>query len=110
LRVLVDESLPRQIAVELTGHDVATVRDQGWLGLRNGVLLRAARAAGFDVLLTADTAIRYQQNLPAIGIAAVVVIRVRNRMVDLRPLIPRILDTLEGISPGQLVEVSPRGA
>ena len=106
LRVLIDESLPLDLAAELTGHDVSTVRAQRWLGLRNGVLLRAAVDAGFEVIVTADKALRYQQNLRAIGIAAILVTRVRNRMQNLRPLVPRILAALEGVQKGELVEVT----
>ena len=54
MRVLLDESLPRQLAREITGHDVRTVVQQRWTGSKNGWLLRTAREAGFDVLVTAD--------------------------------------------------------
>jgi hypothetical protein len=97
--------LPIAIAGELRGHDVSTVRAQRWLGLRNGVLLRTAVDAGFEVLVTADKALRYQQNLAAIGIAVVLISGVRNRMQDLRPMIPRILAAIEDVQRGQLIEV-----
>jgi predicted nuclease of predicted toxin-antitoxin system len=106
LRVLVDESLPRQIAAELAGHDATTVRAQKWSGLRNGVLLRAAAGAGFEVILTADHSIRHQQNVAAMPIAVVVIRLVRNRMSDLRPLLPAILAAIETIPPGQVAEVN----
>lgn len=106
MRVLIDESLPVELADELPGYDVVTVHKQGWLRLRNGVLLRAAVNAGFSVILTADGDLRYQQNLPKIGIAAVVLRRVRNRIEDLRPLIPAILDALASIQTGQVAEIA----
>ena len=106
MKVLVDESLPIALAAELTGSEVSTVRAQRWLGLRNGVLLRAAIDAGFDVLVTADKALRHQQNLASIGIGVVLITRVRNRMRDLRPLIPRVLLAIDGARPGRLIEVS----
>ena len=106
MKVLVDESLPIALALELKNHEVSTVRAQRWLGLRNGVLLRAAVDSGFQILITADKALRYQQNLPSIGIGVVLVFRVRNRMSDLRPLMPRILAAIEQARPGQLVEVT----
>ena len=105
MRALVDESLPIAIAAELRGHEVSTVRAQRWLGLKNGVLLRAAADAGFEVLVTADKALRHQQNLAAIGVAVVLVTNVRNRMQDLRPLIPQILAALARIEKGQLIEI-----
>ncbi len=108
MRVLIDESLPVELADELPGHDVVTVHKQGWLRLKNGVLLRAAISAGFGVILTVDGKLRYQQNLPRIGIGAVVVTRVRNRIEDLRPLIPDILDAIVKIRPGEAIEISGR--
>ena len=105
MRILLDESLPVALAAELLGHDARTVRTQGWLGLRNGVLLRAAVDAGFDVIVTADKALRHQQNLVAIGIAVVLLTHVRNRMQDLRPLVPRILHALRTIQRGELIEI-----
>lgn len=107
MRVLIDESLPVELADELPGFDVATVHAQQWLHLRNGVLLRAAVTAGFEAILTADSDLQYQQNLPKIGIAAVVVVRVRNRMEELRPLIPRIIDALRIVERGKAIEVAP---
>jgi hypothetical protein len=101
LRILIDESLPIALALEFVNQDVSTVRAQRWLGLRNGVLLRAAVDAGFDVLITADNALRSQQNLPAIGIGVVLISGVRNRMRDLRPLMPRVLQALWNGSQGR---------
>jgi hypothetical protein len=75
--------------------------------LRNGVLLRAAVDAGIDVIVTADHAMRFQQNLAAIGIAVVLVRRVRNRMSDLRPLIGRITAAIETTRAGDITEVTP---
>jgi hypothetical protein len=93
------------LAAELIGHDVSTVRAQRWLGLRNGVLLRTAVDQGFEILVTADKALRHQQNLRAIGIAVVLITGVRNRMADLRPLVTRILEALETVRRGELAEI-----
>ena len=82
------------------------MRAQRWLGLKNGVLLRTAVDAGFDVLLTADRALRHQQNLARIGIGVVLVVRVRNRMKELRVLLPRINAALAQVNKGELIEVS----
>lgn len=57
MRVLLDEQLPRQLARALTGHDGATVQQQGWAGLTNGELLRRAESAGFEVFVTADASL-----------------------------------------------------
>ena len=105
MKVLVDESLPVALAAEIKDHDVSTVRAQRWLGLRNGVLLRAAVDAGFEVIVTADKALQYQQNLERIGIGVVLISRVRNRMRDLRPLLQQLLIAIAQVRPGQLIEI-----
>ena len=106
MRVLIDESLPVELAEELPGVDVATVHAKRWLQLRNGVLLRAAVAEGFTVILTADHNLQYQQNLPKIGIGAVVVTGIRNRIEELRPMIPRIIAALREVKPGEVIELT----
>lgn len=63
MRVLLDECLPRKLKQELGGHEVRTAQEEGWAGLKNGALLQAA-AGRFDVLLTVDRNIAFQQNLP----------------------------------------------
>ena len=103
-RVLVDESLPRRFAGELSGLQVSTVHEEGWLGLRNGVLLRAAVDRGFTVLITADRSLEFQQNLGALGIA-VVVLAGRNRLQDLKIHVGRLHTILETIAPGDVVRV-----
>ena len=104
--MLVDESLPVELAEELPFENTSTVRAQRWLGLRNGVLLRAAVAAGFTIIVTADGNLKHHQNLRKIGLAAVVVLRIRNRIEDLRPLIPRIVAAIPRLSAGEVVEIS----
>ena len=106
MRVLVDHCLPRHLAAELVGHEATTVRAKRWSGLRNGVLLRAAVNAGFDVFMTNDASIEFQQNVKRIGIAVIAIVGFRNRMQDLRPLLPRILQALSTIKPGQMITIS----
>lgn len=104
MRVLVDESLPRRFAGELSGLQVSTVREEGWLGLRNGVLLRAAVDRGFTVLVTADRSLEFQQNLSELGIA-VVVLGGRNRLQDLKTHVPRLLNVLKTIARGEVLRI-----
>ena len=81
-----------------------TVQELDWRGLRNGDVL--ARATGqFDVFLTADQNLRYQQNLDALPVAVAVLAARSNRMQDLRPLIPRLLASLETLEPRTLVQI-----
>lgn len=106
MRVLVDQCLPRHLAAELTGHEATTVRAQRWLGLRNGVLLRAAVDAGFSVFITNDSSIEFQQNVRRIGIAVIALVGFRNRIQDLRPIVRHILEELATIKPGEVRTIS----
>lgn len=72
MRVLFDVNTPRKLRPLLNHHEVITAQEQGWYKLANGDLLRAAEAAGFDVLVTADQSIAYQQNLQSRQLALVV--------------------------------------
>ena len=63
MRVLLDEQLPRRLARELVEHDVRTVKQQGWAGLKNGELLQRSAEQGFGVFLTGDQGLPFQQNL-----------------------------------------------
>jgi hypothetical protein len=65
VKVLLDEDLPHNLRLHLPGHDVSTVAYLGWDGMKNGDLLRAAEDAGFEVLVTGDKDLSYQQNLKA---------------------------------------------
>ena len=103
MRILLDECMPRELAAELAGHEVATVRQVGWAGLKNGQLLK--RASGrYRAFLTVDKRIGHEHIIPAN--LAVVTIRARsNRIQDLRPLIPHILQALKEIRPGKSTSV-----
>ena len=70
--ILLDENLPHQLRLLLGAHDVRTVAYQGWAGLTNGVLLKAAEDAGLDVFVTGDQGIRHQQNLRHLKMSLVV--------------------------------------
>lgn len=72
MRVLFDQGTPAPLRRLLVDHDVATAYEQGWSTLKNGELLAAAEAAGFEVLVTTDTNLRYQQDLTSRSIAVVV--------------------------------------
>ena len=104
MRILLDESLPRPLGLVLIGHDVSTVRDESWTSLTNGALLRQA-AATFDVLLTADRNIEFQQNLATRPIAVVVLVAESNRLESLEPLVPNMLEALKTLKPKSLIRV-----
>lgn len=104
MRILLDESLPRPLRGELPGHSVRTVGEMGWSALENGELLRRA-AEHFDVFLTADQNLQFQQNLSALPIAVAVLAAPANRLEDLRPLIPELLAQLATLPARSFVRV-----
>ena len=93
MRILLDESLPRRLSRELAGHSVRTVSEVGWSSVENGELLR--RAAGqFDVFLTADQNLQFQQNLGALPLTVITLVARTNKLEELRPLVPELLKRL----------------
>jgi predicted nuclease of predicted toxin-antitoxin system len=104
MKVLLDENLPRKLAGHLIGHECRTVVACGWSGKKNGDLLALADAQ-FDVLLTLDKNLPYQQNLDTKRIALLIVRARSNRIQDLLPAIPECLATLVSIQPRQVVRI-----
>src|SRR5512145_776274 len=98
-RVLLDESLPRQLAPLLVGHEAQTVPEAGWAGLSNGELLRRA-ATRFDVLVTGDRSIQYQQNLANLKIGLIIVVTPNNRVETICSLAPQIVKAIDAARPG----------
>jgi hypothetical protein len=105
MRLLLDECVPRKFRQEISGHDVLTAQEMGWSGKRNGDLLALMREERFEVFITADQNLEFQQNVAASGIAVVVLAARTNRLKDLQPLAPRLLEALSSIRPGQLARV-----
>jgi predicted nuclease of predicted toxin-antitoxin system len=105
VRVLLDEQLPRQLAPELTDHEVQTVQQQGWAGLKNGELLRKAEEAGFEVFVTADQNLEYQQNLSDSELFILVLVAQSNTLEDLLPLVPSLLAEIPNAQAGRLVAI-----
>jgi hypothetical protein len=62
MKLLLDENLPKKLKADFTGHQIFTLRDKGWLGIKNGQLLQLMLADSFDALLTFDKNLQYQQN------------------------------------------------
>lgn len=105
MRVLIDESLPRQLVRHLTPYECNTVQQRGWSALENGALLRRAAADGFSVFLTADQGIEFQQNLSGLEVGVVVLAARSNRMEHLQPLVPAVIDAVEKVQKGEVVRV-----
>jgi predicted nuclease of predicted toxin-antitoxin system len=104
VRVLLDECIDWRLSRDLTTHDVKTARQMGWDTLKNGELLTLA-ATRFDVFVTVDRNLSFQQNLIVHPIA-VLVLKVRsNRLADLRALVPDLLSAIDQAKPGLAVTV-----
>ena len=104
MRVLLDESLPRELKEELSAHQVQTVPEMGWAGKKNGELLRLANER-FEVFVTPDKNLPEQQNLSGLKLAIIVVRARSNKLVHLVPLIPNLLRFLEVVRPGQVMRL-----
>ncbi len=103
MRILFDQATPVPIRGYLGGHEVRTAAQEGWDRLRNGDLLAAAESAGFEVFLTTDKNIRYQQTLEGRRIA-IVVLGVQ-QWPALQPFVDRVVEAVERATPGGYVEV-----
>ena len=103
--LLLDECVPRPLKRDLVGHDVRHVVDMGWSSKRNGELLRLMVASRFEALLTVDQNLSFQQNLRASNIGVVLVLAKTNRIKELRPLVPQMLEALSHLKAGELVRV-----
>ena len=105
MRVLADECVPRRFARLLTGHQVQTVQQAGWSGLKNGALLRAAVEAGYEAFVTVDRSLPDQQTLSQFRLGVVILIAPSNRLSDLEPLLADTLAALASIRSGDVVRV-----
>lgn len=105
MRLLLDECVHERLRLLFTGHDCQTARFARLAGLKNGQLLKAAEAAGFEVLITVDRNIPNQQNLEGRRISIVILNASTNRLNDLTALVPKAIETLRTIQPGQVARV-----
>ena len=105
MRILLDESVPGRFGSLLTGHTSTSVQRRGWASIKNGKLLALA-AGEFDVLLTADKGMEYQQNLATLPVSILIVLARSNRIEDLALAIPAILEALAQLPPCTLRKVA----
>ncbi len=105
--MLLDECLPKKLKREFGGHEVATVPEIGWAGIKNGKLLARA-AERFDVMITSDQNLEHQQNLDGLDLAILVLVAVSNDINVLRPLMQPAREALSGLRPGIAIRVGPR--
>ena len=103
MRLLFDQATPVPLRGYLQNHDVRTAAQQGWATLKNGELLAVAEAEGFDVLLTTDKNMRYQQSLAGRKIAVLVL--GLQQWPSLRPHVRRAVEAIETAKPGSYLEI-----
>jgi hypothetical protein len=96
MRVLLDECMPRKFKNQLAGHDCATVPEAGFSGKKNGELLKLAEEADFEVFVTLDRGIEYQQNLATHRLVVLVLRAKSSRLDDLIVHLPRMREILRG--------------
>jgi hypothetical protein len=105
MKLLLDECVPRKMKNHLPGIECQTVPDVGLAGKKNGELLSLAEQLGFQVFLTVDRGIEYEQNLQSRGIAVVLIHAKSSRLDELLPYAPEILRVLGSIQPGRLIKI-----
>jgi predicted nuclease of predicted toxin-antitoxin system len=107
MKILVDESCPRKLRNDFgPEHEVRTVRDKRWLGKKNGELLKLMVDDGFELFVTVDRNLPYQQNLESLPIPIVVLCAKNNLRETLKQLIPKIFERLAEGNLGNVIEVS----
>ena len=104
MRILLDECIDRRLARDILGHEVRTVAEMGWAAMKNSELLGVA-GDNFDIFLTVDQNLSFQQNLQKFNISVVVLSGPTNRLKDLRPLILKLLKILPSAKRGEVVSV-----
>jgi predicted nuclease of predicted toxin-antitoxin system len=105
VRLLLDECLDWRLRRHLPGHEVKTVQEMGWDGIKNGRLLALAERE-FRVFVTGDRNLSFQPYVPRFSIGVVVLAAQSIRLVHTRPLMPKLLALLPSLHPGQVVSIA----
>jgi hypothetical protein len=104
MRVFLDECVDWRLSRDVVGHEVSTARQMGWTSIKNGELL-ALVAKSFDVFVTVDRNLSFQQNLGTIDVAVVVLQAHTNRLADLKPLVPQLLTVIGTAQRGAVTRI-----
>jgi hypothetical protein len=102
MRILLDECIPRKLKYRLPDHECQTVPEAGFAGKKNGFLLDLAEEAGFEIFVTMDRGLEYQQNLAGRSVAILLLRGKSNRLADLLPLVPDLLRTMKLARKGEI--------
>jgi predicted nuclease of predicted toxin-antitoxin system len=107
VKILLDHCVPRSLRSWLTGHDVHTAYERGWATLKNGAHLTAGESEGFEILVTTDQNLPYQQSLSGRAIAVVILAGKTNRVADLSTLMAMAIKQLAIVRPGAVITIGP---
>jgi hypothetical protein len=110
MKILLDECVDQKLRLLFGDHECQTAAYAKLAGLKNGVLLAAAEAASFEILITTDQEIPYQQNLEGLRISIIILCARTNRLADLEGLVPAVLFSLRSIEAGQVIRIDPTSA
>jgi hypothetical protein len=104
MKILLDENVHHGFRKILESHEVYTVQFMGWTGVKNGNLLKLADGK-FDLLITLDTGILYENDFTGLNISVITLISKSVQFKDLLPLVPRLLTEINQIKPGKIVNI-----
>lgn len=105
MKILLDESLPEQLAKELGEHEVLTISQMGWKGKKNGELIQLIQKEEFQVFITVDKNLRYQQNLKNLPFTIIVLFVYRTKMEYIVKFLPEIKIALNDLYKNRILEI-----
>jgi len=105
MKLLLDENLPKKLKVDFLGHEIYTIWDKGWNGIKNGKLLELLTSEHFDALLTFDKNLQYQQNFKKYTITVFVLSATINTYAELSKLSHKVIKYLDAgkLTPGPII-------
>lgn len=106
MKILLDECIPRKLKYSLPDHECHTVPEAGFAGKKNGSLLDLAESAGFEIFVTMDKGLEYEQNLAGRSIAILTLRAKSNRLADLLPMVPDLMRTMQLAREGEIHRIS----
>ena len=105
MKTLLDECIPRKLKYNLPDHECTTVPEAGLAGKKNGSLLDLAESVGFEVFVTMDKGLEYEQNLAGRSIAILILRAKSNRLADVLPLVPELLRSMKLVRKGEVTRI-----
>ena len=105
MKILLDENIPHDLRHFLPGFEVFTVTYMGWSSVENGELLQKALDHGFDAMITKDSGVEYEQHLPTLPVAVLILKAKTNKLEDIRPLLPAVMVALAHLEPNSIVRI-----